>query len=335
VIRARRIANRAVDLLFVPALDGLWRRRLKGRVLCLLYHRVDRPGRVPFLDHYGVPPIPAEELAAELAFLQRQGARFLTFADLRQGSFPAADEFGVIISFDDGLRCNYHEGLEVLADLGLPAVFFQSTGMLAGEDLVWEHALYWYGDHPDLSHHLADLACRQLGFPPDLAGEELIVTLRDRTPIDQVRALLAAMADRWGTGADLAAVAERIYPLPADLRRASQAGHELGSHGHHHYPRRNISAQTFEAELAHSSAILGGILGEVPQSFSYPFNSHLPGDEEICGRHFTQVATVDAALISPTTAPMALPRFTWPGPHRNGLRRRRWLWTGTMGWPWS
>jgi hypothetical protein len=28
-----------------------------------------------------------------------------------------------------------------------------------------------------------------------------------------------------------------------------------------------------------------------------------------------------------------LPRFTWPGPHANPLRRRRWLWTGTLAWP--
>jgi peptidoglycan/xylan/chitin deacetylase (PgdA/CDA1 family) len=331
--RLTRLANRAADLLFVPPMDGLWRRRLRGKVLCLLYHRVDQPGRVPFLDRFGVPPIPAVELADELRFLQRQGARFLTFADLRQGRFPAGDGFGVIVSFDDGLRCNYREGLEVLEALGLPAVFFQSSGMLAGQELIWEHSLYWYGHHPEFAPHLADLARRELGLPASLQGAELIARLRDHTPIDQVRGLLAALAERWGTRADLAAVAKRIYPTPADLRRASQAGHEVGSHGHHHYPRGSISDHDFETELIDSAAILAGILGEAPRSFSYPFNSHLAGDEQICGRHFSQVATVDAALITPATSPLALPRFTWPGPHRNRLRRRRWLWTGTMGWP--
>ncbi len=328
-----RLANRAADLLFVPPLDGLWRRRLRGKVLCLLYHRVDEPGRIPFLDRFGVPPIPAAELAGELGFLQRQGARFLTFADLRQGHFPGPDDFGVIVSFDDGLRCNYREGLEVLAALGLPAVFFQSSGMLAGQALIWEHSLYWYGDHPEFAPHLADLARRELDLPANLQGAELIARLRDHTPIDRVRSLLAAMAERWGTLAELAALAERIYPTPADLRRARQAGHEVASHGHHHVPRRSISANDFEAELIDSAAVLERILGEVPRSFSYPFNSHQAGDERICGRHFSQVATVDGGLITPSTPPLALPRFTWPGPHRNRLRRRRWLWTGSMGWP--
>ena len=331
--RLGRIANRAADLLFLPPLDRLWRRRLRGKVLCLLYHRVDQPGRVPFLDRFGVPPIPPGELAAELDFLRCRGARFLTYADLRAGRFPGAEEFAVIVSFDDGLRCNYEEGLEVLEGLGLSAVFFQSTGMLAGGELVWEHALYWYGAHPSLAPRLAELARQRLDLPADLEGAALIARLRDATPVARVRELLAELAERWDTSAELAAAADRLYPSEAHLRRARTTGHEVGSHGHHHVPRCNISTAEFEQELVRSSAALGRVLGEAPQAFSYPFNSHLPGDAQICGRHFRQVATVDGALITTSTPALALPRFTWPGPHPNRLRRRRWLWTGTLAWP--
>ncbi|MCP9834523.1 MULTISPECIES: polysaccharide deacetylase family protein [unclassified Cyanobium] len=331
--RLGRVANRAADLLFLPPLDRLWRRRLRGNVLCLLYHRVDQPGRVPFLDRFGVPPIPPAELAAELGFLQRRGARFLTYADLRAGRYPSSNEFAVIVSFDDGLRCNYEEGLEVLEGLGVPAVFFQSSGMLAGGGLVWEHALYWYGAHPSLVTQLAVLAQQRLALPADLRDGPLIARLRDATPVAQVQGLLAELAERWDTSAELAAAANLLYPSEAHLHRARDAGHELGSHGHRHVPRCNISAAEFEQELVRSSAVLARVLGEAPQSFSYPFNSHLPGDAQICGRHFRQVATVDGALLTPSTPALALPRFTWPGPHPNRLRRRRWLWTGTLAWP--
>jgi len=331
--RLGRAANRAADLLFVPPLDRLWRRRLRGKVLSLLYHRVDQPGRVPFLDRFGVPPITPGELAAELAFLQRRGARFLTDADLRAGRFPSAEEFAVIVSFDDGLRCNYEEGLAVLEGLGVPAVFFQSSGMITGGELVWEHALYWYGAHPTLAPELEALARQHLALPGDLQGPELIAQLRDATPMARVRELLAELAGRWGTTGELAAAADRLYPNEAHLRRAWDAGHEIGSHGHHHVPRCAISPAEFEQELVRSSAVLSRALGEPPLSFSYPFNSHLPGDMEICGRHFLQVATVDGALLTPSTPALDLPRFTWPGPHPNRLRRRRWLWTGTLAWP--
>ncbi|MCP9784706.1 polysaccharide deacetylase family protein [Cyanobium sp. N5-Cardenillas] len=331
--RLGRAANRAADLLFLPPLDRLWRRRLHGKVLCLLYHRVDEPGRVPFLDSFGVPPIPPSALAAELGFLQRHGARFLTYADLRAGRFPTGSEFGVIVSFDDGLRCNYEEGMGVLDGLGIPAVFFQSTAMQAGGELVWEHALYWYGAHPTLALRLAELARQRLDLPADLEGEALIARLRDGTPVATVRELLSELGERWGTTDELVAAADRLYPSEAHLRRARDAGHEIGSHGHHHVPRCNISAAEFEQELIRSSAVLGRVLGQPPQSFSYPFNSHLPGDAEICGRHYLQVATVDAALVTPATPALDLPRFTWPGPHANRLRRRRWLCTGTLAWP--
>lgn len=331
--RLGRAANRAADLLFLPPLDRLWRRRLRGKVLCLLYHRVEEPGRVPFLDRFGVPPIPPDELAAELGFLRRHGARFLTYADLRAGRFPSAEEFAVIVSFDDGLRCNYEEGMEVLQALGIPAVFFQSTGMLAGGELVWEHALYWYGAHPTYGPRLEELARRRLDLPADLRGAALIARLRDGTPMALVRDLLAELAERWGTAGELVAAADGLYPGEAHLRRARDAGHEVGSHGHHHVPRCSISPAEFEQELGRSGAVLGRVLGEAPRSFSYPFNSHLPGDDQICGRHFLQVATVDGALLTPATPALALPRFTWPGPHANPLRRRRWLWTGTLAWP--
>jgi peptidoglycan/xylan/chitin deacetylase (PgdA/CDA1 family) len=107
-------------------------------------------------------------------------------------------------------------------------------------------------------------------------------------------------------------------------------GHEIGSHGHHHCKRANIADVEFEQELVTSRAALREILGEEPRSFSYPFDSHLPGDAGICRRYFLTAATVAKRRIERDTDPMWLPRFTWPGPARNSLRMRRWLLTGTI-----
>ena len=126
---------------------------------------------MPFLDRFGVPPIPPAALAAELGFLRRSGARFLDLRRSEGGPLPLGSEFAVIVSFDDGLRCNYEEGMDVLQALGIPAVFFQSTGMLAGGELVWEHALYWYAAHPTLAPRLEELARRRLDLPADLRGQ--------------------------------------------------------------------------------------------------------------------------------------------------------------------
>jgi peptidoglycan/xylan/chitin deacetylase (PgdA/CDA1 family) len=326
----RRLANRAKDGLFLPPFDGYWRHCLRGKVLCLLYHRVDEPDRVPFLDHFGVPPIPPRQLLEELSFLKLNGAHFLTFADLRHGYFPRRDQFGVIISFDDCLLDTYTNAAGVLEVLDLQGVFFQSTALVEAPTLIWEHALYWHADHPDHSEALAALAHARCPASRGLEGGDLVAHLREAEPMPVVEALLAEATAAAGVEQELAELAQDLYPTRAYLRAASQARHEIGSHGHHHYPRHVLDAAAFEAELIRSKELLGDWLGKPPRAFSYPFNSYLPGDGTLCARHYTQVATVDARPIGLSTSPLAIPRYTWPGPHRHRLHFRRWLWTGHL-----
>lgn len=325
-----RIANRGLDLLFVPGTASLWRQQLNGKILCLLYHRVDEPGRIPFLDRYGVPPIPPRELKEELLFLQTRGAEFLTFADLRRGHFPATNAFGVIVCFDDGLRCNYTTGLEVLESLQIPGVIFQSTALVGSSTLIWEHTLYFHSFDAQRAAVLRELAHSRLPASRPFKGDALVAHLRDEQPVREIEALLSEVSERTQSAGDLQELAQRIYPT-ADHLRSMQAGHhEIGSHGHHHYPRRGIDAQTFRAELSRSRENLEAILGERPLAFSYPFNSHGPSDASLCQELYEQVATVDARPITPATPFHELPRCTWPGPLRNSLQRRRWLLTGHL-----
>ncbi|MEB3167357.1 MAG: polysaccharide deacetylase family protein [Synechococcaceae cyanobacterium] len=325
-----RVLYRSRDLLFLPWLDGLWRRRLHGQVVCLLYHRVAERRQDEPLAGCGVPPISPAELHQELSFLQRQGGQFLSFRELREGCWPDPDRFGVIVSFDDGFACNYDAGLEVLESLGLRGIIFQSTAMLCGEPLIWEHILYWIWRQPDL---LAALRQRLEALPNwselrSLGPAALLAALRDRTPWQQLEPLLATMWPLLGGEDRLRELAAPLYPSERQLQQAVARGHEIGSHGHQHLPRHNLSAAHFEQDLIQSRRVLSRILSAPPAAYSYPFNSHQPGDAEICGHHFSQVATVDGGTIKPDTSPLALPRITWPGPHRNRLRRRRWLWTG-------
>ncbi len=330
-----RLANRSRDVLFVPVLDRYWRRRLSGKVLCLLYHRVDEPANHPFMTQSGSPVIPPLALERELRFLQSQGAEFLTFAHLRAGQFPEDDGFGVIVSFDDGFRDNYTQGLEVLETIGIKGVFFQSTALIDGPTLIWEHALYWYGQHQRLRTAFADLTHAVLGEKGlaglDAAGiDNLVSHLREQAPAAVLEELLERALAGFGQDEALAEAAAQLYPTADHIRCAHALGHEIGSHGHRHYKRTRIDPGWFEAELARSRTILERLLAAPPLAFSYPFNSYLPGDEHICARYFVQCATVDGRPISRNDNPHWLPRCTWPGPARNGLRQRRWLLTGRI-----
>ena len=106
---ALRAANRLKDLLYVPGTARAHLEDARGKVACLLYHRVVDPAedRFDFLTRGGVPAISPRELASDIAFLAQKGAKFFTFEDLQEGSFPSRGEFGVIVCFDDCFRDNY------------------------------------------------------------------------------------------------------------------------------------------------------------------------------------------------------------------------------------
>jgi peptidoglycan/xylan/chitin deacetylase (PgdA/CDA1 family) len=303
---------------------------MRGRIACLVYHRVGEADDLSFLTRGGSPVIGPRQLERELGRLARLGARFGTFADLRNGWFPGPREIGVIVSFDDGFRSNYEDGLEVLGRVGVPATIFQTSGLVSAHELVWEHALYWFTRDAETAARFARLVRRQCPDARGTAGSALVAELRDRIPGPRVEELLAEARATIGDPAAERAAAERAYPTAEQLRRARDRGHEIASHGHAHYRRETIDDAAFEADLVRSVRALGDILGTPPAAYSYPYDSHRPGDDTIEARHFLQAATVGRRPIERDTDPLWIPRFAWPGPPRNALRERRWLLTGRI-----
>jgi len=328
-----RALNRARDLLFLEPLEELWWKRREGTVTMLVYHRVGDCADTQFLTSAGSPVIEPDTLGRELSFLREKGARFLTLRDIREGRFPERPEVGVVVTFDDGFKDNYVNGLPVLEALGIKAVFFQSTALVDAPTLIWEHALYWYAAQPALLADFKQLLRSELTRPPvdmDWSGMDWIGRLRDEVPAQDLERLLEIAGSRLGGKEEMEKLAAKIYPCADDLKRAADAGHEIGSHGHRHYRRDAIDAAAFEDELSHSVKTLETITNQAVGAFSYPFSSFADGDDEITGRFFEQAAVVDGKHITRHSPPLRLSRCSWPGAQRNRLRERRWLLTGSV-----
>lgn len=324
----RRLANRAADLAFLPGSERAWARRLRGRVLCLLYHRVDDPGNHPWLARFGPPVTPPAELARELRFWQRLGARFATFRDLRDGWWPGAGEVGVVVAFDDGFRDNFTHGLDVLGQLGVPATLFQLAGIVGADRLIWEHAIAFHRRDTERAARFDRLAAEAAGAARQ--GMALDDALRYELPLARLEDLLERAAAELGGREEAATAARELYPGAGDLRRAAAAGVEIGSHGIAHQPRTRLDDAAFERDLAGSRERLGELVGTTPEAYSFPFGCYRPDDAAICRRHYRQAAIVAARPIDRAASPWRLPRATWPGVARNGLRLRRWLLTGRI-----
>ena len=50
------------------------------------------------------------------------------------------------------------QGIEVLSALGIKAVFFQTSGLVDGQELIWEHQLYWYSRSDQVAARLLRVA---------------------------------------------------------------------------------------------------------------------------------------------------------------------------------
>lgn len=325
----KRVANRSLDILFVPPFDRLFASRFRGAVVCLLYHRVSEPGAEPFLDNFGAPPIPPIELERELRLLAGWGVRFMTVDELLRGVWPDPDETGVIVTFDDGYRDTYENGLPVLESLGIRATIFQASRMLADRaELIWEHELYAIAAHPAGQALLAQLVRDNGGIDLTHRSRGIVHALREDTSFDLVADVLAQAQEITGARDNFREIATRVYPNAALVRAAQERGHEIGSHGCRHLKRNSISGEVFKQEVAMSSMELETLCGRAPRCFSYPFNCYVNGDQEIVAKHFEVAFTVNGGPIKSAPDPQGVPRFTWPGPHQSALRRRRWLRTG-------
>jgi peptidoglycan/xylan/chitin deacetylase (PgdA/CDA1 family) len=282
----------------------------------------------------GMPTIDPEELASDLAYLKRTGAQFLTFDDLRAGQFPSEREWAVIVTFDDCFHDNYTNGMEVLSALGIKAVFFQTTGLVDGRELIWEHRLYWYSRNDQVASRLlgfANQVLASMGFAPIHRQSRLLEALRDQMPFAVTAKILEQASMDAALNDSMLELPGQFYPTTEQVVSARRAGHEIGCHGHQHLKRANIPLVLFRSDLEHSKAVLTKILGEAPASYSFPFSDFETGDVEICRTLFDVTATVERARVLERTTDRALaPRFTWPGPARNGFRQRRWLLTGTI-----
>lgn len=328
---ARRLANRSKDyVLFNPLLESFWVDKMRGRVAAMLYHQVQADAQAEFLVRGGSPSISAAELRDDLAFFKKQGAKFFTFADLISGRFPAKDEIGIAVCFDDCFQNNYREGLAVLDEQGVTATFFQTTGLVDATDLLWEHKLYWYTRNETVRVQFATLAANCLAAPDckTYRTEKLVQVLREGIPFADCLRVLSTADEILSCAAERTGVAAQIYPSAVMVRSAASRGHEIASHGHQHLFRAAVTADEFARDLARSAQALIGITGRRPTTYSFPFDNWAAGDKEAVLRVFDGAATVSKKPIVRGDDKRNLARFTWPGPAPNSLRQRRWLVTG-------
>lgn len=185
-----------------------------------------------------------------------------------------------LITFDDGLADQFEHAAPVLAELGLPAVFYAPMRPFAGVRDGWctQHLLHALAERLGWEELEARVDAALIAQPP-LDQREIDRLYHYETPRKRrLKYLLAfglAAADAARVLREINAsvgLDHRSWFMSVDhLRELRAQGHAIGAHGFEHVPYTTLTPerQRADALLAHDR--LTDLLGEPPTSIAFPF----------------------------------------------------------------
>ena len=227
-------------------------------------------------------PMTTAELAAQIEGLARNyelvGHDALLAAAGGETELP---DRACVLTFDDGLRCQYELALPVLQQLGAPAIFFVPGRPLAERRVLEVHKLHALRERlPD-----DELRARLPDGLPEVAAEEarehyrydtpeaatLKFLLNIRLPASQRRELVDSLFA--AEFPDEAAVADELYMDAGQVADLELGQHAVGAHSYAHQPLAMLGNGELEEDLARVTRLLEETTGSRPRAFSYPYGT--------------------------------------------------------------
>ncbi len=237
----------------------------------------------------------------------------------------------VAVTFDDGFLDNYEVAAPIMNRLGIPATFYVTVAVIAGESPLWfcrlRHAFgttrssrfQLVGD--DRVHDLEMPQGRRSGF---LAASATCATRSGPALAEMVRCIEEALRVEPLANAGLMMSWDQIRAL-------CRAGHPVGSHTLTHPNLAQIPESEADHELRESRRILESQIGKAVVHLSYP-NSILkpywtPRTSEIAARaEFRTAVTSESGAVSAGDLPLSLPRVGVP----HDLKEFQWVVDNTL-----
>ena len=224
----------------------------------------------------------------------------------------------MLITFDDGYRNNLTLAAEALKQLGLPCVFFLSTGYIGTGRILWvdeiierirhcslkELPLPLGGtaplpDDPDARRAAASDVKERCKYLETGAVEEYLDRLRSITPEPPLNEELHGFMD-WD-----------------DVRRLHKLGFEIGSHTVSHPILTRVAAGRLDSELAESKRHIEEQTGAACNTIAYPNGGPRDVSEAVFGAArragYQAGFTISGGLSSPGEDLFAVSRISVMG----------------------
>jgi peptidoglycan/xylan/chitin deacetylase (PgdA/CDA1 family) len=270
-------------------------------LLVVNYHYV---AAEPPTDPRGIFPVSVAELRSQVELLGRT-LEFVSRDQLLAGDLP---ERSCLVTFDDGLRCQYELALPVLESLGVPALFFVPGRPLAEGRALDVHKV----------HRLVE--DRVLGrLELDAAPEEEATRhyAYDHPEVARIKYLLNVvlspakreeiLADFFA--ADEAAFCADLYLSADEVATLEREYASVGAHSYAHEPLARLDAAAIRNDLARNVEVLTETTGQQPLTISYPHGSVSPAvTSAAAAAGFLAGFTMERALNRSLEEPLLLAR---------------------------
>lgn len=261
--------------------------------LTLMYHYVRAADAMPPL---GAGHLEPERFRDQLDAIERTRTvvGWPAVAAAMTGGPPLPDD-ACLLTFDDGLDDHHRVVLPILAERGLPAIFFimarePSDGLTLGHRL---HVLLGTlgteglrcelvaGLSPPAAARLRSLERHRTDGAADDAREALKHLLQRELAFDAQPVLATLIQQEVGSEQELA---ECLYLDRRQMAELVDAGMTLGGHGRDHEWLDFVPAATVERELAASAQWLAAF-GPGSHPFAYPYGAPPPDAGAALTRH--------------------------------------------------
>ena len=264
-------------------------------------------------------PVSTRALAAQLELLGRTyefvSRDELVAAVAGEGALP---ERGCVVTFDDGLRCQFELALPVLDLLGVPAIFFVSGKPLAEGRALTVHKIHALRERLEdrrllerleVSADAVDPALAEAHYrydTPEAARVKYLLNMALQ-PAERDEAVDALFATEFP---DEAAFCRALYMGPEEI--AALRG-SLGAHSYGHEPLTMLAPPDLDRDLDRLGLLLEGAAGEPIRTFSYPHGTRGTVDLQVAraleAKGFAAAFTMERALNRTLEEPLLLGRL--------------------------
>lgn len=192
-----------------------------------------------------------------------------------------------LVTFDDGYEINCHYALDILNELGIPAVFYINTYKIDSDNYYWWDAfqnIFYFNNKlfESLTINIDNQLVNLFFDNPNnkehnaLLIHQLLKGLHPKNRSSLIKQFESNMKKRSNLGKDYTPITSKGL-----INISANPLFEIGGHSHSHCSLGLIPKKVAREEIISNKEILEKIIGKKIKHFSFPFGGPIDYDSEI------------------------------------------------------